>query len=225
MFDTAETFSQDLVKNNTVKTSNTIPTLLGSKVTLRAFEEQDITPEYIQWLNDIRVTRYSEQRHKIHTFESCKSYFNDMQNNKHYFWAIMANDSNVADSASSMGMYDSSQKHIGNLTAYIDRNNKTADLAIMIGDLNVQNKGFGKEAWILASDYLLNNQNIRKITAGTMAKNIAMLKVMQASGMTQEGCREKQFLLEGEEVDLIFMARFSNNEQASLRAAGEAIQV
>lgn len=187
----SDTINQSFIKHNHT------PILVGEKITLRAFKEEDITSEYIGWLNDERITCYSEQRHRKHTIENCHEYFKGMQNNGNLFWAILA--------------LDSDKKHIGNLSAYLDKNNQVADLAIMIGDHAAQGKGFGRDAWSLASDYLLEAKIVRKITAGTMAINAAMLNIMKSTGMQQEGCKKKQFLLNGKEIDLILMARFAKN--------------
>lgn len=172
------------------------PNITGNLVTLSPFSEEFLTLEYVNWLNDPEVVKFSEQRHKTHTLESCQEYYKSMLSNGHFFWAILCN--------------QSSKKHIGNLTAYIDKNNLIADLAIMIGDLNFQGMGLGQDAWTLACDYLLNSKQVRKVTAGTMAINKSMLKIMHNSGMKQEGIRSHYFLVNGNPVDLVFAAKQSD---------------
>ena len=46
--------------------------LPGKQVFLRPFTLADISAEYIAWLNDPRVVRYSNQRFLTHTRESCR---------------------------------------------------------------------------------------------------------------------------------------------------------
>lgn len=63
--------------------------------------------------------------------------------------------------------------------------------------------------------YLFDRQNIRKITAGTMASNIAMVKVAQHWHMQQEAQLRQQDICQGEPVDIL---RFGilNSEWAAL---------
>ena len=48
--------------------------LEGDRIILRRFTPGDITPDYIGWLNDRVVTRYSSQRFCTHTRASCEAY-------------------------------------------------------------------------------------------------------------------------------------------------------
>ena len=118
-----------------------------------------------------------------------------MQASQDHFWAIVCHDSALG--------------HIGNLSAYVDRANGVADMAVMIGEARARGAGYGREAWQTASDWLLVQPGIRKLTAGTMACNAPMLATMWACGMVEDGRRRGQFLLEDEPVDLIYGARFA----------------
>ena len=67
--------------------------------------------------------------------------------------------------------------------------------------------GLGCEAWELASGYLLEEVGLRKLTAGTLAENEPMLRIMRRCGMREEGRRRGQMLLDGRAVDLILGGR------------------
>ena len=67
--------------------------------------------------------------------------------------------------------------------------------------------GIGTRAWTLAIDWLLGLGGMRKVTAGTMAGNEAMLALMRKSGMIEEGRRRGQFLLDGRAVDGVLTAK------------------
>ena len=96
--------------------------------------------------------------------------------------------------------------HIGNLGVEYDIPNQTADLSILIGEKDYWGKGYGLEAWSIMLGHLL--ETYRKVTAGTMAVNVPMLRVFEKSGMEIEGVRKRHFLFEGQEVDLIMAAKF-----------------
>ncbi len=156
------------------------------------FKKEHISENYLSWLNNPTLMKYSEQRHRTHDKDSCDEYRLSMKQGNHFFWAICTRDTNV---------------HIGNVTAYMDRNNLTANLAIMIGHPEGQGKGFGLSAWNLAMDYLFNH-GVRKVFAGTMSKNKPMLAIFDKSDMTIEGRLLHHFILEDQNCDLIMAAKF-----------------
>ncbi len=170
--------------------------LRAEHLDLRPFSDAFLTARYVGWLNDRATTRYSEQRHRAHDLASCRAYMESFATSAHLFWAIVAHDPGLG--------------HIGNMTATIDPMNKTADLAILIGEASARGKGYGLEAWQTACRYLLSDGGMRKVTAGTMASNLPMLGIMRASGMIEEGRRKRQFLHEGQETDLVFAALFAD---------------
>lgn len=168
------------------------PILEDGPIRLVPFGSQYLTSRYVGWLNDPATMRYSENRHYVHTLESCQDYFRSMKRDKNYFWAILDRES-----------------HIGNVTAHIDYPNRVADIGILVGEASARGHGAGYRAWRLACDFLLKEAGMRKVTAGTMSENRPMLKIMRSIGMVEEGRRIGQFLLDGKEADLIMAALFT----------------
>lgn len=172
----------------------TLAAVIGAgQVMLEPFTERHLTARYVAWLNDPAVVRYSEQRHRTHTLESCRAYLRRFVGTPHKFWAIIA---------PPLG-------HVGNITATVDEANRVADLAILLGARGAWGRGIGTAAWTLALEWLLGPGGMRKVTAGTIAENHAMLGVMRKSGMTEEGRRRAQFIFEGRTADLVQVARFA----------------
>lgn len=158
------------------------------------FSEAHLTPRYVAWLNDREVVRYSEQRHRHHTIESCRDYWLSFVGTPHHFWAIVVRGDQL--------------DHIGNINAYVDEKNRLADVGILIGEKAAWGKGYGLEAWKAVCGYLLSEKRMRKVTAGTMAANNGMLRIMERSGMIPDGRRLRHYLFEGEETDIVHMALF-----------------
>ncbi len=169
-------------------------TIRTKRLLLEPFSEQYLSQEYISWLNNPSVIRYSEQRHKKHTLESCKKYIESFQKTDNCIWAISVIDSNLG--------------HIGNITAYVNKENNIADIGILIGKEEAWGKGYGTEAWRGVCNYLLNTLKLRKVTGGALVTNTRMLQVMKKVGMTEDGCRLRHYEWEGKEVDMIHMAIF-----------------
>lgn len=158
------------------------------------FAGKHLTETYVAWLNDPDVVHYSEQRHHRHTIESCRAFAAGFETSNDNFSAIEAD----------------GRGHIGNLVVARDLANGTADMSILIGDRAVWGRGYGAEAWGAVLRHILRTEGLRKVTAGTMAENAGMLAVMKKTGMTVEGRRERQFLLDEREVDMVYAAAFAD---------------
>lgn len=168
-----------------------LPVLQSKRLTITTFEKLFLTDNYIGWLNDKEVVKFSEQRHRQHDRQSCEKFMHSFDNSPNYFSAICTQ-----------------KEHIGNTSITIDTDNQIADVAIMIGNRNFWGQGYGKEAFKTVVDHLLTYDTIRKVTAGTMAENKAMLKSFAYAEMHEECRRKGHFLLDGKPVDLIYACKW-----------------
>jgi len=157
---------------------------------IRRFTESDITEEYISWLNDKELMRYSEQRHQEHTSETSKKYLLSFFGTPNFFLALDTTGGEM----------------IGTMTIYQDIHNKVCNIGILIGSPRSRGKGFGFEAWDSVIKWIELNLAPRKITAGAMHENQSMLKLMRKSNMQEDGRRRGYFLLDGKSVDLVVMS-------------------
>jgi len=171
------------------------PRISGASLMLVPFGDEHIGQHYVDWLNDPAVMRFSEVRHQRHSLETCKAYVASFDKSPHRHWAIIE---------------QASGAHIGNITSYIDVPNRVADIGILIGVAEAWGRGYGREAWQLVQTYQLRGGGARKVEAGTMAENRAMLRIFQSSGMHEEGRRARHFMLDDREVDLVQYAIFAN---------------
>ena len=171
------------------------PLLETNRLFLEPFPMRLLTDRYVSWLNDPEVVRYSEQRHKHHTIESCRHFVESFVPSPSHLWAINANDPELG--------------HIGNIHADVDAANRVADIAILIGERRVWGHGYGLEAWMAVCDWLVRAGGMRKVTAGTLAENAAMLAVMRKSDMKDDGIRPRHYLFEGREIDIVHMAMYA----------------
>lgn len=165
-----------------------------ARLVITPFSERHLTARYVAWLNDRDLMRYSEQRHKTHTLESCRAYWHSFTDTPNYFWAM-------EETANDLG-------HIGNMNAYVNQINGLADLGILIGSPQAQGKGYGQEAWAGVCDFLFQEVGVRKITAGVLALNHPMLMLARKVGMVEDGVRRRHYRCDGMEVDVIHLALF-----------------
>lgn len=175
---------------------NNLLMLAGKHVSLRSFAESDITEDYIGWLNDPAVVRYSNQRFVRHTLESCRQYLLSFVSSANMFLAI----SKISDG-----------KMIGTITAYLAVPHCTADIGILIGNRGYWGKGLGFDAWATLMNYLLGERNIRKVTGGTLNCNVGMIHIMEKCGMHLEAIRKQQEIVEGKAQDALYFAKFRDD--------------
>jgi len=167
--------------------------LKGEKVLLRPFTVSDINESYIGWLNDKEVVRFSNQRFLRHDQESSLRYLASFEGTDTLFISVrrLSDDSPV-----------------GTMTAYVSSHHGTVDVGVLIGDKSVWGMGYGQDAWNTLTNWLLERDDIRKLTAGTLACNYGMIKLMERSGMHHEATRSEQEIVNGQAVDILYYAKF-----------------
>jgi RimJ/RimL family protein N-acetyltransferase len=179
----------------------------GLRLCLSCFTQGHVNASYIGWLNDPNVVKYSNQRFISHTSETCLHYLQSFSGTSNCFYAI--------EEAATGQM-------LGTLTVYANLHHQTADIGILIGPTQHWGQGLGQEAFELAMRTLASTGQIRKITAGTMACNVGMVKIMERSGMHLEATRKAQELLDGQPVDVLYFAQFVNTDVPSTANASPA---
>lgn len=169
------------------------PGLADEKVVLRPFTRDDITQAYLGWLNDARVTRFSNQRFRSHDEASAAAYLATFAGTANLFLSIR---DALGDTA------------IGTMTAYRTPQHGLADIGIMIGNPDHWGGGYGQAAWNLLSGWLLDN-GTRKLTGGTLAGNAGMIRIFERSGMHLEATRKDHEIVDGAPMDILLYARFA----------------
>lgn len=99
---------------------------------------------------------------------------------------------------------------IGTATIYRSMVHGTADVGLLIGESTQWGKGYGQEAWEAITAKLISEPGIRKVTAGTASPNTGMIRILEKSGMRREAIRERQEIIDGSEVDILYYARFTS---------------
>tara|TARA_B000000460_G_scaffold162254_1_gene115016 strand:- start:235 stop:678 length:444 start_codon:yes stop_codon:yes gene_type:complete len=83
----------------------------------------------------------------------------------------------------------------------IDWTHRTGDISILIGEQEGRGKGIGRKAINILVNHAFKKMNLRKLTAGMWAKNIASKKSFEANGFILEGTRREQYFSDGEYLD------------------------
>lgn len=173
--------------------------LASLEIVLRPFSEHDITQEYLSWLNDAEVMRYSNQRFKTHTQKTCQDYLESFDNTPNQFLSV-----DLVDTID----HGNGEQMIGTITLYFAPQHGTVDIGILIGDKKHWGRGYGLKVWRLLIDHLFSLEKVRKISAGTLACNRQMISVLEKSGMQLEGRRIDHEVIDGQPVDILYYGRF-----------------
>ncbi len=172
--------------------------LEGKKCYLVPFEESHLRSEdYFRWLRDYEVVKTINRLEYVRpvSFAEVKEYCEKvMRSPSDVFLAIHSREED---------------RFIGTIrSSRIDRVNRTADVGILIGDREYWGRGIATDAIAALSTYLFERLGMRKLTAGLMRVNPAMLRVFEKLGFRQEGVFRKQDFFEGDYVDHIYLGCF-----------------
>ena len=157
---------------------------------IRSLRITDVTPEYIDALNDPSVNRFTEARHTKWTENNVIRFVLD---SKPYIFGIF-----IADT-----------KHIGNIRlSNPSEIHKRIDLGIMIFNKSYWNRGIGTQALLKIEKYIFNTLNYEKICADYYSCNRASARMFEKAGYRREGIFLRHFKLDGEYVSSIRIAKF-----------------
>ncbi|PIT93555.1 N-acetyltransferase [Candidatus Falkowbacteria bacterium CG10_big_fil_rev_8_21_14_0_10_43_11] len=164
--------------------------LTGNKIYLRQIAESDLTENYQSWFNNPEICRFNAH----HRFPNYK------QNMTEYYNSVIKSRNNLI-----LAIIDKkNNKHIGNVSLQdMDLINKTAELAIIIGDKFYWGKGVGREALQLIISHGFDSLNLNRVYCGTSEDNISMQKLAESIGFIKEGVLRQALYKNGRYQDII----------------------
>lgn len=169
------------------------PFLTGREIYLTPLTKEDISDEYISWLNDSEVC--AGNSHAIFPNSKAKTinYIESITNSKtELVFAIKLKKNNL---------------HIGNASIQnINNIYRSADLAIIIGNKKYWNKGISTEIFRLFIEYGFSRLNLNRLTAGTPVTNIGMTAICKKIGMKQEGIMREFMYKNGKYIDVVIFS-------------------
>ena len=91
--------------------------------------------------------------------------------------------------------------------------NRVGEAAILIGEKDYRNKGYGADAIRTLCAFGFNEMNLRKIKALVFDFNIAALRCYEKCGFQREGIWKEEIYREGAYHDVIQMCLFRDTEE------------
>jgi len=168
----------------------------GEHVKIDLFCENNITNEYLNWLNDPIVVKFSKQREEQHTYQTSLKFLNSyIKSQNDIFLAIYLKNENT---------------YIGTMTINFSDEYKEAELRILIGEKKYWGKGLGKDSWGVMLNSLLAIHGLNKVFAGAVESNAAMIEIMHDSGMALEKIMDDYDFLDGRSQKALIFSKFAN---------------
>jgi len=169
---------------------------LYNDIYIKRLYPQNITPDYVEWLNDKETVQFLECRNRSYSFQDVQEYVSSMLESHHDYL---------------FGIFLHSIWHIGNIKiGNINYKHYFADLGILIGDKEARGRGFGTKAICMATDYAFNELRLHKLVSGIYENNIASIKVFSNAGYKEVGRLKKHRLYEGKYVDQVLVEKIND---------------
>ena len=132
---------------------------------------EDITDEYVSWLNDPIVNQYLEVRHKKQTKETVSDYVSSFyEQEEKYIW----------------GIYHDT-KMIGTTTLYsFNRTESNVEMGMMIGDTDYWGKLASDSAYKFILGFAFNELNMDSVTGGCYDTNLGIIFTFKKFGFVRE---------------------------------------
>lgn len=168
------------------------------RLLIRELAESDVSLDYVRWLQDPEVNRFTEVRNQLITLD--------------YVAAAIRHARKAKDSAFLGIFVRESEQHIGTIhITRISPIHQTAVTGFLIGEKRFWGQGLGTEAITAVSELLLHEVGLRKITAGCYDGNHSSARTLLKSGFIQEATLRAQLVADSGCVDELRFARFAEN--------------
>ena len=169
--------------------------LFGEHVYLRPISLEDVTGDYIAWMNDCEVVKYTESRFMPHTRESIIEFVKSANSDSTHTFAIIAKDLD---------------RHIGNIKlGGINQNHRYGDIGLIIGRKEYYGRGIATESIRLVTDYAFDRLALHKVWCGIYAPNIGSLRAFQNAGWELYATEPEKCIFEGKYVDCHYLHKIN----------------
>jgi [ribosomal protein S5]-alanine N-acetyltransferase len=163
--------------------------LSGRSIYCRPLTASDCNREYLAWLNDAEVNRYSRRRYFPTSEVDARRFLDSLGPAEGVLAICLRGD----------------HRHIGNIQfGPIDWLSRHAEIRILIGDKGQWGKGYAAEAIYLMTKHLIREVGLYRVEANSC--NPAFIRCVQKLGWTVEGCLRERFHLGGQRIDYLWMS-------------------
>lgn len=172
--------------------------LEGEQVRLRSFQQQDLEP-YRKWVNEPGIMKLVN-RFGVVTPEEHQIWFESMLESSQTL--VFAVEERV------------SGHYVGNVWLFnIDRRHRRAEVRILLGEAQAQNRGLGTEAIRLVAQHAFAGLGLEKLFAEVLVTNPRARRAFERAHFSVEAILRGDRISEGERVDVWRMARWCHGQE------------
>jgi ribosomal-protein-alanine N-acetyltransferase len=164
-----------------------------SSVWLSPFEESDVDEQYVAWMQDPAVIRFTEVEAGSATLENCRDY-------------VRSN--NVSAAAFLWRIITADEGHVGNIRLQFTPKHRRGELALIVGRTDLHGQGIGTGAICVVSDYAFSTLKLHKLTCGIYASNQGSRAAFAKRGYQVEATFREHVVLDGRFEDVLRLACF-----------------
>jgi len=162
--------------------------LSGKNYYLQTLTKEDVSEEYVNWLNDPEITEFLEIKYQTWSKEDTENYVHNAEKSSNQYL---------------FGIYKENQ-HIGNINIHnINKHTGTYNYGVLIGNKDYWGKGATQEACALMFDFAFKKLQLRKFFGGTYSNQIASRIVLKSLGCKEEGRFTEHSFHKGKLIDQI----------------------
>ena len=125
-------------------------------LTLKNLSKENADKNYVSWLNDKEINKFTESRFTIHSQKSVAQFIER---------------NNASENCLLLGIFKH-RMHIGNIRAVFEWNHKTVSIGLIIGNTNMHGQGIGSSAINFLASHIFENYDIYKVNAGLYESNV-----------------------------------------------------
>lgn len=171
---------------------------MNINILLRPLTDQDVTPEYVSWLNDPAIRRYLGIRHRTRPFdkEDIIKFLYDCIHNQRFHWGICIDG-----------------RHIGNISCSAWNNeNRWIDISFILGDKSIHGRGIATLSVGAAMQYLFDIKKFNRIQSHAVIENTQSLRLMEKLCMRRDAVLRQSAYLPDEDryVDEVIYSALRN---------------
>ncbi len=170
--------------------------LITKRLVLRKLSPDDVSEEYVAWLNDPDINQYLESRFARHSSDTVRGFVQ----------AMAASDVDLL-----FGIFlAEDDRHIGNIRlGPIDPPHRRAAIGLLIGDTGCWGKGYASEAIDAVAGYALGTLDLHKVFAGYYAANAGSGKAFVKAGFKEESRAVRHCRYKNTWQDAVTVTRFN----------------
>ena len=170
------------------KDLNKILLSIDENLYMRIIDINDVTSEYLSWLNNYEITKFTEQKNIKHTIKSLETYVLEKFNSKNNFL---------------FGIFNFN-RHIGNIKlGPIENIDSSAEVSFLIGNKDYWGKGITTKALKRLIEFGIKELAIKKFVAGYYSNNEASARVFKKCLFKVKKINKKFKKFEGQSIDTV----------------------